>query len=405
MTNRTLITESDVQQAIREGRSTIRVDGEPIITPLAVTTLKENNIQVISSGTDVPRNALNNDSSCTVDIGCPDEPIDVSGRDKQFLLELYISMLKVRYFEEAMGILFREKHLVGFLHLSIGQEAVPVGTSSALNPDDYLTLTHRGHGQMVARGSDLNKMAAELLGRATGYCKGKGGSVHLADFQQGIIGANGIVGAGIVIATGAAMSAKIRGTRQIGLAFFGDGAVNQGAFHEALNYASAQKLPALYVCENNQYAVSTASEKSMSSDTISARGAAYGMDAYRIDGQNVLLVHDTVKKAAEKARNGGGPSLIECITYRTRGHWEGETTDLRPEEEKQLWQKRDAIHRFESALINNSVAEPEKLQSIRSDVIQQIADAVRFAEQSPYPAADEALRDVYCEEIGALCVR
>jgi len=405
MSNRALITESDVQQAIREGRSTIRIEGEPIITPLAVTTLKENNIQVVGSGMIASSTALNVDSECVAEIGCPDDPIDVSGRDKQFLLELYISMLKVRNFEEAMGILFREKHLVGFLHLSIGQEAVPVGTCSALNPDDYLTLTHRGHGQMVARGSDLNKMAAELLGRATGYCNGKGGSVHLADFQSGIIGANGIVGAGIVIATGAAMSAKIRGTRQIGLAFFGDGAVNQGAFHEALNYAAARQLPALYICENNQYAVSTSSEKSMSSESIATRGAAYGMDAYRIDGQNVLLVYDTVKKAAEKARNGGGPALIECITYRTRGHWEGETTDLRPEEEKQLWQRRDAIHRFESALTESKITEHEELKSIRSDVIQQIADAVRFAEQSPYPPPDEALKDVYCEEIGALCVR
>jgi len=394
MTKETLITELEVQKAIQENRNTIQVDGEVIITPLAASSLKENNIEVISSSSTKA-------SYFVIEIGCPDDPIDISGRNREFLLSLYTAMLQVRNFEKAMGVLFREKQLVGMLHLSIGQESVSVGASKALNPDDYLTLTHRGHGQMVARGSDMKKMAAELLGRATGYCKGKGGSMHLADFRQGILGANGIVGAGIVIATGAAMSAKIRKSNQIALSFFGDGAVNQGAFHEALNYASVKKLPVLYICENNQYAISTSSEMSMSSNSIAKRGAAYGIAAYRIDGQNVLLVYDTIKEAAERARNGKGPSIVECVTYRTRGHFEGESTDLRPIEERELWKKRDPILRLEKAILDNQLSKSEELKTLCEKVINQVAEAVRFAIKSPLPDPSEAIKDVYAEGIGA----
>jgi pyruvate dehydrogenase E1 component alpha subunit len=405
MAKRALITESDVQRVIMEGGRTLRVDGDPIITPLAASSIKENNIQIVRGGSALNTGAQTAMSGCIAQIGCPDEPIDISGRDRGFLLKLYTSMLKVRNFEEAMGVLFREKHLVGFLHLSIGQEAVAVGTCSALNQDDYLTLTHRGHGQMVAKGSDLKRMAAELLGKETGYCKGKGGSVHLADFSQGILGANGVIGAGIVIATGAAMSIKIQKTNQIAVSFLGDGQVNQGAFHEGMNYAAVRKLPVLFVCENNQYAVSTSSEKSMSSESIAARAAAYGMDACSIDGMNVLLVYDTIQKAAEKARNGGGPSFIECMTYRYHGHWEGETTDLRPVEEKEKWRKRDPIIRLEKSLTMQKSASAEELGEIKNDVINQVADAVRFAEQSPFPDISETTKGIYSSEAGAQCVR
>jgi len=303
-------------------------------------------------------------------------------------------MWRVRMFEEAMGILFREKHLVGFLHLSIGQEAVSTGTCAALKPDDYLTLTHRGHGQMVARGSDVKKMAAELLGKATGYCKGKGGSVHLADFQNGILGANGIIGASLVIAAGAAMSAKIRKTDQVAVAFFGDGATNQGAFHEALNYAATQKLPILFVCENNQYAVSTSCSQASACPSFASRGAAYGIPSDQIDGMNILEVYDTVMNAVNRARKGEGPSFIECLTYRTRGHWEGETTDLRPSAEKELWKKRDAIQRLKRALLASNLASEQQLEEIYNGIVNEIAEAVRFAEQSPYPDVQEALKEV-----------
>ena len=391
MMGKTLITETEVREAISDGSFIIRVNGDPIITPLAASSIEEHGVKVMQGNTQA---AGISGESCVACIGCPDEAMDISGRDPKFLVDLLSMMFRVRGFEVAMGVLFREKHLPGFLHLSIGQEAVAAGTCSALNQDDYLTLTHRGHGQMVAKGSDLKRMAAELLGKKTGYCQGKGGSVHLADFSQGVLGANGIVGAGIVIATGAAMSAKIRKSSQVAVSFFGDGAVNQGAFHEGLNYASAQKLPVLFICENNQYAVSTDTSYSCSSSTIAERGIGYGIPAMQVDGQNVLLVYDIVQQAAKRARSGSGPTLIECMTYRFRGHWEGETTDLRPKSEKELWNKRDPIERLKKELISQNVLTAAQVDGIYDNIVQEIAEAVRFAEKSPWPAPEEALQDV-----------
>lgn len=392
MSQRALITEADVRRAVQDGSYTIHVSGDPIITPLAQSSLKELGV-TLTRDSAKPTNI--SDPACIECIGQPDEPIDVQGRDPQQLLNFYTMMWRIRAFEQAMGVLFRVNHLIGFLHLSIGQEAVPTGACAALNPDDYLTLTHRGHGQMVARGSDIRRMAAELLGRASGYCKGKGGSVHLADFQHGVLGANGIVGAGTVIATGAAMSAKIRKSKLVSLAFFGDGAVNQGAIHEAMNYAGLHKLPIIYICENNQYAVSTSVQQATSSRSIAERALNYQIHACQVDGQNVLAVYDAVKDAVERARNDAGPSLIECLTYRFRGHWEGETLDLRSEKERQLWQQRDPIERLEKAVLAASVATKEQLNTIYTSVVDEIGEAVRFAEESPYPEPSEALRDVY----------
>jgi pyruvate dehydrogenase E1 component alpha subunit len=394
MSNKTLITESDVRRAIRDGTNTIRISGEAIITPLAASSINELGIRIIQDSSDsgIPP------ASEVTPVSSPDAEISLQGRDPAFILKLYAMMWRVRMFEEAMGILFREKHLPGFLHLSIGQEAVSAGACTALKADDYLTLGHRGHGQMVARGLDIKMMAAELLGRATGYCKGKGGSVHLADFKSGVLGANGIVGAGIVIAVGAAMSAKIRKSQQVAIAFFGDGATNQGAFHEALNYASVHKLPVIFLCENNQYAVSTAASQSVSAITIAQRGMAYNINSMQIDGQNILEVYDTVSSAASRGRAGEGPTLIECLTYRTRGHWEGETQDLRPAAERELWKKRDPIERLKRAILSNTLASSEQLETLYNHEVNEIAEAVRFAETSPYPEPEEALRDVMtCE--------
>lgn len=392
MSKKALITEADVRRAVQNGSYTIPVSGDPIITPLARSSLKELGVKLALNSTE---RTSGSDLACIEYIGHPDEPINVQGRDPEQLLKFYTMMWRIRAFEQAMGVLFQLNHLIGFLHLSIGQEAVPTGACAALNQDDYLTLTHRGHGQMVARGSDIKQMAAELLGRASGYCKGKGGSVHLADFQHGVLGANGIVGAGTVIATGAAMSAKMRKSKQVSLAFFGDGAVNQGAIHEAMNYAGLQKLPIIYICENNQYAVSTAVQQATSSKSIAERALNYQIYACQVDGQNVLAVYDAVKEAVERARNNAGPSLIECMTYRFRGHWEGEALDLRPEEERKLWQQRDPIERLEKAIISASIATKERLNLIYRNVVDEIGEAVRFAEESPYPEPSDALRDVY----------
>jgi TPP-dependent pyruvate/acetoin dehydrogenase alpha subunit len=391
MPSKALITEADVRDAVLDGSFTIRVAGEPIITPLAASSMRDWNVKLVND------NDLKTELGARVSVktaDSPDVPINIQGRAPEQLFAFYAMMWRVRIFEQTLGILFKEKHLIGFLHLSIGQEAVPTGACAALNPDDYLTLTHRGHGQMVARGSDLNKMMAELLGRVNGYCRGKGGSVHLADFQNGILGANGIVGAGTVIATGAAMSAKMRGSKQVALAFFGDGAVNQGVLHEAMNYAGIKKLPMIYICENNQYAVSMPSTKATSARLIADRGIAYDMPACQVDGQNVLAVYDAVNEAATRARRGDGPTLIECLTYRYRGHWEGETLDLRPMDERELWQGRCPINRLGKALISASIATHKQLDEIHDHIIQEIADAVRFAEQSPYPDPSEVTQHV-----------
>jgi acetoin:2,6-dichlorophenolindophenol oxidoreductase subunit alpha len=383
--DKVLVTEADVQNAIKLGDRCIRVTKNVIITPLAATTMKEAGIVLET----VPKNHLANRDATT-----NGNELNITSRDLGQLLDMYAMMWRIRAFEEAVGVLFREQRLIGFLHLSIGQEAIPTGACAALNPDDYLTLTHRGHGQMVARGSDISRMMAELLGRVTGYCRGKGGSVHLADFENGILGANGIIGAGTVIATGAAMSAQMRGTEQIALAFFGDGAVNHGTFHEALNYAVFAKLPVIYICENNQYAVSMAATEATAAESIAARGAAYGMPSYQIDGQNVLEVYDTVTKVAANARRGSGPALIECLTYRFRGHWEGETLELRPEEERKLWRQRDPIKQLEQALLASEIVDESRLTSIYNSVVEEIAEAVRFAETSPFPHEEEALKHV-----------
>lgn len=385
-----LITEMDIRKVIQEGNLIIRLKGETIITPAADSMIKDHGIRIIQESED--NHNHQSDDDC---IGCPDEPIDITKHEKDFLLHCLIMMLKVRGFEEAMGVLFREKHLPGFLHLSIGQEAISVGACAALAVDDYLTLTHRGHGQMVARGSDIKRMAAELLGKASGYCHGKGGSLHVADFKNGILGANGIVGAGIVIAVGAAMSAKIRRSNQVALTFFGDGATNQGAFHEGLNYAASQKLPIIFLCENNQYAVSTAAASACAGSNISKRGLSYGIPTVKIDGQNVLLVHDTVRVAAEQARSNSGPKIIECITYRFRGHWEGETTDLRPDDEKKLWLTRDPIVRLEKTLISQNIINQVQIDDIHREVVHEIGEAVRYAVESPYPDLAELYSDVY----------
>ncbi len=385
--SRPLITEKQVIEALQRGETILHVEGNPIITPLAASTLSEHRMVIESTESAggawlPPRERAR----------APE--LDVKGYDARFLLELYATMQRIRGFETAVGLLFHQERLLGFVHLSIGQEAVPAGTCAALQKDDYLTLTHRGHGQMIARGARLDQMMAELYGKATGYCKGKGGSVHLADFQRGILGANGIVGASIVIATGAAMSAKIRGTKQVAVAFFGDGAVNQGAFHESLNIASVEQLPILFICENNQYAVSMAERKAVAAKSIADRGRAYEMPGVQVDGQDVVVIHQAVKEAVERARQGGGPSIIECLTYRFRGHWEGETLDLRPKQEREEWEKRDPIQRLGRAMVTERLVTEEQLQKLCTQICDEVVEAVRFAESSPYPPRSEALKDV-----------
>ncbi|MGD8753440.1 MAG: thiamine pyrophosphate-dependent enzyme [Anaerolineales bacterium] len=397
MVKRTLITESDVRNAIRNGVKVIIVDDDPIITPLAAGILSDHGIEIARSDSD---SSIKSKELGLRQIGNPDETIDLAGRSKDFLLTLLRRMYRARLFEQAMSILYREKQLIGFAHLAIGQEALAVGAGAALDSQDYITISHRGHGQMIGRGSDIKKMAAELLGKVTGYCRGKGGSIHLVDLDNGVLGTAGILGASIAIATGAAMSAKIRNSGQVALTFFGDGTSNQGAFHESLNYASLHNLPVIFLCENNMYALSTGLDVSIATGSIAKRGIAFDIPTCFIDGNNVLLVYDIVKEAAELARSGGGPTLIEGLTYRHRGHHEGETVDLRPESEKEAWQKRDPIKRLEKALVSNNIIPNDQMEAIRSSMTQEIAEAIRFALESPYPDPSEAKMHVLSNQGG-----
>jgi len=239
-------------------------------------------------------------------------------------LALYKKMLTVRAFEEKAGELFAQNLIPGFIHLSIGEEASSVGTCSALRQDDYVASTHRGHGHLIAKGADPKRMFAELFGRKTGYCKGKGGSMHIADFSLGILGANGVVGGGFPIIIGAGLSIKLRKTDQVGVVFFGDGAANRGTFHEAVNMAAVWKLPVVFVCENNLYASTTPSAYSLAGGSVAKRACAYGIPGYVANGDDVLEVRKTVSLAVEQAREGKGPSIVENKTYRFRGHFEGD---------------------------------------------------------------------------------
>ena len=259
---------------------------------------------------------------------------------RNFLAGLYASMYKIRRFEQEAVKLFHNKELPGWLHSYIGEEAVAVGVCASLNRDDYITSTHRGHGHCIAKGADLKRMMAELYGKETGYCKGKGGSMHIADFSIGILGANGIVGGGIPIATGTALASQYLEDGRVTVCFFGDGASNQGGFHESLNLASLWKLPVVYVCENNLYAETTPQADHQPIRDIADRAKSYNMPGVIVDGNDVFAVYEKANKAVERARAGRGPTLIECKTYRYRGHWEGDPEVYRTKEEVKEWKKR-----------------------------------------------------------------
>lgn len=314
-------------------------------------------------------------------------------------LRMYELMYKIRAFEEKVVDIYARGAMPGLAHLYIGEEAVAVGVCSALREDDYITSTHRGHGHCIAKGANVDRMMAELLGKVTGYCKGKGGSMHIADFDKGILGANGVVGGGIPIATGAALAIKMRGNDQVVACFFGDGATNQGVFHESLNIASIWKLPVVYVCENNYYGISVSQKRHQAIKDISIRASSYGMLGISVDGNDVLAVYNAAKDAIERARKGEGPTLLVCNTYRWRGHHEGDPNRgarYRTMEEIEEWMKRCPIKRFEEYLLSQGVSS-QTLEDLRRRVKEEIEAAVKFAEESPYPEVEIALSDVYAQ--------
>ena len=314
---------------------------------------------------------------------------------KDTSLNFYREMCKIRQFELKAAELFMQGLMAGNIHTCAGQEAAEVGACKALKATDYITSTHRGHGHCQAKGGNLDIMMAELFGKATGYCKGKGGSMHIVDTKLGILGANGIVGAGISIAAGSALATKITGGDDVTLSFFGEAATNEGSFHEAINMASAWKLPCVFVCENNQFGVSVDINRVTNIKDIAERAVAYNIPGIVVDGNDVFAVHEAVKMAVERARKGDGPSLIECKTYRHRGHYEGDPQMYKTPEDVALWKARDPIVLLRAAIIDGRVAKASELDAIEADVKQQVEAAVEFAKKSPYPDASEVTTDVY----------
>ena len=313
-------------------------------------------------------------------------------------LEMLRSMQTIRRFEERASDDYQAGAIYGVVHCYIGEEAVAVGVCAALNRDDQIISTHRGHGHCLAKGADLNRMMAELYGRQTGYCKGKGGSMHIADFSIGMLGANGIVAGGIPIVTGAGLAAQLEGKGRVAVSFFGDGASNAGPFHESINIAATWKLPMLYVCENNLYSAGTIAADTLALSDVAARAAGYGIPGVVVDGNDVMAVYEAAEAAVNRARAGQGPSLIECKTYRWRGHTERPgQEDPRPKEEIEEWRQRDPINRFATSLMDQGVLTDEAWQKMDADILTAIEDAVKFSEESPFPDPEAAVEDIFAE--------
>ena len=320
-------------------------------------------------------------------------PIDI---EKDKAVKLYRNMLRIRLFEEKAAELYRVNKVLEGIHTYIGEEAVATGVCANLRRDDYITSTHRSLGHCISKGMPLNKIMAELFGKVGGCCRGKSGSMHIADFSLGNLGANGIVGAGIPIAVGAGLSIKLKRTDQVAICFFGDGAANQGTFHEGINMASIWDLPVIFVCENNLYSTWTRQSDVMRVKDIANRAAGYGIPGIVADGNNVIEVYETSKKAIQMAREGKGPTLIEYKTYRFRGHHEGDRTQqYRPKEEEEQWRKKDPIEMFRTFLLESNKCHENELKIIEEEVIEEINESVRYAEVSPFPPEEEAVKDVY----------
>ena len=318
---------------------------------------------------------------------------------KEILVELYTRTLKVRLFEEKVWELFGQNLVPGTLHLYLGQEAIAAGVTTALKETDWIQSTHRGHGHVVAKGADMNAAMAELLGKKTGSCKGKGGSMHITQFDVGVLGATGVVASGLPIAVGAALSAQMRKSNEVVACFFGDGASNNGTFGESLNMAAIWQLPLVWIVENNLYAMGTPIKLTCPSQNIADRGDAYCTPSVVVDGNNALEVYEAAFEAVKRAREGGGPSLIECKTYRMRGHSRFDQAKYRPKDEVDHWMERDAVGIIENIALEKKALTEKQAESIRKKLQKAVDKAGEFAIRSDNPAPEEALDDVYMEAI------
>ncbi len=324
------------------------------------------------------------------------KPKTVLDMERETLLEMYRRMLTIRFFEETVFEVYRKGWMPGLAHLSDGQEATAVGVGMALRPTDTITSTHRGHGHIIAKGGRVEPMMAEVMGKVTGYCRGKGGEMHIADVSLGILGANGIVGGGLGIAAGSAFTAKREGKGRVSVAFFGDGAVNQGIWYETANMAVLWKLPLIYVCENNQYTEFTNYKKLVAGKGLTARAEAMGMRGVEVDGNDVLAVYEAAKELVDAARRGQGPATLVCQTIRYGGPHVGEPgTAYRTKAEMDGWRSRDAIICFEKRLVDQQVLTPQQVESMRDEIDKHVHDAVDKAREDPFPDVKEVTEDVY----------
>ncbi|MEZ5869355.1 MAG: thiamine pyrophosphate-dependent dehydrogenase E1 component subunit alpha [Defluviimonas denitrificans] len=328
-------------------------------------------------------------------------PYAIRTYSPQRLKDALHKMFLIRKFEEGAEDSYTRGLIHGTMHLSIGQEASAVGSCMSLSDEDKITSTHRGHGHCVAKDADLGKMFAEFFGKETGYCKGRGGSMHIADPSKGNLGANGIVGGGLPIAVGAALSAKRLGTGAVTVCFFGDGANNEGAFHESLNMAAVWKLPVVFVCENNRYGMSTSTARSTAVKQIAERAAAYSMPGVTVDGNDFSAVTEAVDAAVARARRGEGPSLVENMTYRWRGHSKSDRNRYRTKEEIAEWMERDPIVAMSKLLVDHKILTEAEVGALEEDAARVIREAIDFAAASPDPKIEEATRDVYTEGAAA----
>jgi len=321
--------------------------------------------------------------------------------DPKVLVGIYRKMVLLRRFEEKMLEVYRAGLIPGLAHPYIGQEAVAVGICDNLNNDDFIVSNHRGHGHCIAKGIEPKEIMAELMGKKTGIVGGIGGSMHAADLSRGVVFSTAIVGGGIPIATGVALRFKVAQTKQVCVCFFGDGAANIGAFHEGINLAAVWKVPVVFVCENNQYAISMPQPKATGSGSIAERGAAYGIPGIAVDGMDVLQVKQTAAEAIERARKGGGPTLLECRTYRYLGHGAYDTgLSYRTKDEVTEWMKKDPIARFRSLLERGAILKPQDAESIDKEVAGVVDQAVEFAKASPFPPVEDLQRYTFAQESG-----
>jgi len=332
------------------------------------------------------------DNKPTIDIL---KKADELGLTKEILIEMYQTMVEIRHFEEMATQLYALGKVHGTMHLSIGQEGVAIGTGTVMRDSDYLINHHRGHGHFIASGADVNKMMAEFLGKETGFCHGRGGSMHIADISANNLGANGIVGGGMELAPGVGIAIQMKKTDQVVLVIFGDGAANEGIFHESLNMSAIWKLPVVYLCENNHYGMSAAVEKVSAKVPFTHRAEAYGIPAYFIDGNDALAVHEFMNKAVDHARSGLGPVYLEAETYRWLGHSKSDRNLYRTKEEINSWKAKDPIKRFEKLLVDANLVTDEQLKEIDKKMAKVIDEAVEFAENSPEPDVKDLMEWVY----------